>query len=936
MSSQTSRPNRAPAGRCRTALAAGGALSLLTFAAAGAGSSTVGAAAPATASVRGLGLGAPSLSAIAHDSRLNRHATALATMAEKLNGSGGEATRGPAQEEYDARAYPAAGVAPAQVTRARAAYSQHGKASQTFSLVGPNSQRVPGAVTYTGVASTVSGRVTALQPVGRCDSSSCTVLAGTAGGGLWRTTNALDSQPLWTPVGAGLTSNAVGALTRAGNLIYAGTGEPNGSSDSEAGTGLFVSTDDGTSFARVPTALPNGADLALGRSVASVVVDASHPQHLLVGTAVARHGSSSVNGGRYTPPGSAQVGLYESLDAGQTWSLAHAESSDPVVPGSANGGDFFRGGVTRVEQDPVDPSTYYAAFMDYGLFRRVGNSAWQQIYTSSTPGNVALSIVARTEFDAVALPNNKTRIYLGDATGSPDGAAGLLRTDDARATAPTFRLLSSANPIDPGAFASYSYCSEQCSYDMPVASPDGQPDTVYLGGQMQYGEIFTAHPPSNGRAVQRSTDAGRSFTDMTNDTANNGLHPDQHAIAFAGSTVLLASDGGINRLSGGFVNRSLDCISRGLTPVQLLDCAAWLSAVPVKNTAINKGLQTLQFQSVSVSPDGGSVLGGTQDNGTWTFGPQGSNSFESVGGDGGQSGFDAQNSTIRYHSYFAPQHDVNFRGSEPTGWNWISDPLLASNELASFYTPFVADPRRAGTVFDGLQHVWRTTDHGGAQAYLERHCNEFTGDFAPTSPCGDWQPLGADLTSTAFGTDKRTGDYVVAITRSTKDNGTMWVGNRRGRLFITHNADAANPAAVAFSRLDSSATPTRFITGIAVDPANSNHAIITYSGYNAYDPSTAGHVFDVLVDSAGHATFTDLSGDLGDIPITGVGVDWSQATVYLGTDFGVLVASRPAPGQTWSAMPGLPVVAVYGVTVDTARGVVYAATHGRSVWAAKL
>ncbi len=920
--------------RSRSAVAAGGAFSLLAFAAAGGGSSAAGPAAPTAAGA--LGLGAPSLSALAHDPRLNRHATALATMAEKLYGSGGEATRGPAQEEYDARAYPAAGIAPAQVDGARAAYSRHGRASQGFSLVGPGSGQVPGLVTYTGVPSTVSGRATALLPLAGCGGDGCTVLAGTAGGGLWRTSDALGSRPTWTPVGTGLTSNAIGSLTQAGNLVYAGTGEPNGSGDSEAGTGLFVSRNGGTSFSRVPTALPDGTDLAVGRSVASVVVDRGNPAHLLVGTAVARHGSSSVNGGRYTPPGSAKVGLYETRDGGQSWSLAHAESSDPVAPGTANGGDYFRGGVTRVEQDPVDPSTYYAAFSDYGLFRRTGTSGWQQIYTSSAPGDVALSAVARTEFDAVALPSRKTRIYLGDATGSPDGSAGLLRTDDARAATPAFALLSSADPADPGGYASYSYCSDQCSYDMPVASPDGQPDTVYLGGQMQYGEIFTAHQPSNGRAVQRSVDAGRSFTDMTNDGSTNGLHPDQHAIAFAGGAVLLASDGGINRLSGGFLNRSSDCDTRGLTGTALLDCRAWLAAVPALNTPINDGLQTLQFQSVSVSKDGNDVLGGTQDNGTWTFDRKGSGSFETVGGDGGQSGFDAGSQEILYHSYYAPQHDVNFRGTEPAGWNWISDPLLASHEAASFYTPFGADPRTAGTAFDGLEHVWRTTDHGGDQAYLEQHCNEYTGDFNPATPCGDWQPLGPSLTSTAFGGDKRAGDYVVAITRAPQDTGTMWVGNRRGRLFLTHNADAADPAAVTFTRLDNSSTPTRFVSGIAVDPRDSSHAIVTYSGYNAYNPSAPGHVFDVRVDSSGHATFTDLSGNLGDMPITGVGVDWSRTTVFLGTDFGVLAARKPTSGQAWSAMPGLPVVAVYGVTVDPVRGLVYAATHGRSVWAAKL
>ena len=61
---------------------------------------------------------------------------------------------------------------------------------------------------------------------------------------------------------------------------------------------------------------------------------------------------------------------------------------------------------------------------------------------------------------------------------------------------------------------------------------------------------------------------------------------------------------------------------------------------------LNKGLSTIQFQSLSVAPDNPKhVQGGNQDNGTFeTYGssvvwPQ------IMYGDGGQSGFDVTNST---------------------------------------------------------------------------------------------------------------------------------------------------------------------------------------------------------------------------------------------------------------------------------------------------
>ncbi len=49
-----------------------------------------------------------------------------------------------------------------------------------------------------------------------------------------------------------------------------------------------------------------------------------------------------------------------------------------------------------------------------------------------------------------------------------------------------------------------------------------------------------------------------------------------------------------------------------------------------------------------------------------------------------------------------------------------------------------------------------------AQAYLEKHCNEYTGDF-DRQPCGDWEPLGGAAGDLVAGpaSDKGTG-YVVA------------------------------------------------------------------------------------------------------------------------------------------------------------------------------
>ena len=192
----------------------------------------------------------------------------------------------------------------------------------------------------------------------------------------------------------------------------------------------------------------------------------------------------------------------------------------------------------------------------------------------------------------------------------------------------------------------------------------------------------------------------------------------------------------------------------------------------------------------------------------------------------------------------------------------VTDPLSRSLELSSFYVPLIPDPVVGDSWFIGLQHVWRTQNNGGNQTFLDANCNYFNG-LNRNAFCGDWLPLGGlvgqgegDLTSTFYGND-RVGHYVVATERAPGDEGTLWAATRIGRVFVSKNADLATARNVAFSRIDTPTTPGRFVSGIAVDPADANHAWVSYSGYNAYTPATKGHVFDVHFNpNTGTATGT--------------------------------------------------------------------------------
>jgi hypothetical protein len=152
---------------------------------------------------------------------------------------------------------------------------------------------------------------------------------------------------------------------------------------------------------------------------------------------------------------------------------------------------------------------------------------------------------------------------------------------------------------------------------------------------------------------------------------------------------------------------------------------------------------------------------------------------------------------------------------------------------------------------------------------------------------------------------------------------------------------------VIYKRLDNlpsaTADPARFVSAIVIDTSNSNHAWISYSGYNVNTPSQPGHVFEVTYNpkangGAGDATWTSRDGTgpgfIGDLPITAL-VRSSRGDLYAGTDFGVLMLAKGSSSWTVGGT-GLPAVEVAGLTLANGAQVLYAATHGRSVWSLKI
>lgn len=916
------------------------------------------AALVATTGVAGIhlaGTEVPAAAAAAGDGELpNALGAHLERLRRSVPGNDGMSPDGPggaAEQEFLKRAYPASDVSIAETDRSKAAYAaaeRRLRGGQRWTNVGPSEALYPfteyrNSFSYVPNEYVAGGRVTSLDISPDCNRWLCRAYATPSGGGVWGTLNILAAEPRWFYLGGPLGINAAGSVKidrndRTGLTIYVGTGEANiCGSGCVAGVGLYRSTNGGLTWQG-----PLGKDVLAGKGIAEITIEPDNPKTMYVATTTALRGMSSscCTGVTRPVPDAEKWGLYKTTDGGKNWNFIHngsAAATDCTGDAAefANSGVCSPRGVRYVKLDPKDSDVVYASSYGRGIWRSPdGGATWAQIKPSLNPD----LFQTRAAIDVTALPNGKTRMYVYEGNfGNP--YSRLLRSDDVASGTPTFTDLTSSNPADPG-FATYNQCTGQCWYDVFVHTPAGHPDIVYTGGSYSYGETV-AHK----RAVVLSTDAGVSGTDMTFDGTDelhpNGLHPDQHAIVTHPRDpyqFFEANDGGIMRSSGEFVDRSAWCDdpNRNLTTQAQQDrCKQMLSRIPSKLEGVNKGMNTLQFISLSVSPHDVNLLqGGTQDNGTWENKGERRRWVNTMIGDGGASGFDVGKPEFRFHTFFNATPEVNFNSGDIADWIWTADPIFG-HAGTLFYAPVISDPKVSGTMFAGTgRTVYRTKTFGLGDRSIEeanRICNTWTGTFE--EQCGDWAELGATpLTDEAWG--DRAGGAVSVVQRVDTDSSTAYAATSTGRVFVSHNVDAEPAAAVTWTRIDNADTPNRFVTSVHIDPDDPNRAWVSYSGFNSNTPDTVGHAFEVTTAGT-TATWTDRSYDFGDQPITDLVRDDVTGDLYAATDFGVL---RLTKGQTsWAkAARGMPNVEVAGLTIVPGERILYAASHGLGAWQLKL
>src|SRR5437868_10254063 len=405
----------------------------------------------------------------------------------KLAIPGPEREGGPAAAAEAAYAIRAAGAAyvPFELTRrAHAAWAnvkargmgRSTTAARQWTLVGPTSANFPDVLTFSGAAYTASGRVTALAIAPNCGQGHCYLYLAAAGGGVWKTDHALHTNPSqkWEFISGSFATNAIGTLTidpsnPTGNTIYAGTGEPNASGDSEAGFGIYKSTDRGNTWTHlasntnVPagsgvdctcavgiggfqTAPPYSGPAFDGRSISSIVVDPNNTNILYVSSARGVRGISSVTGGTVTlAPGLPPYGLWKSTDGGANFTLENYQDVcvNPTLPAGAGIVQASSGpprGVHEIALDPNSSNIVYAGPFPANNVcpNNTGGGVWRSSDSGTTWTQIknALNVTRnddRASFAVTPITGGFTRMYVGDGNGSVAAAnqARLYRSDDA-------------------------------------------------------------------------------------------------------------------------------------------------------------------------------------------------------------------------------------------------------------------------------------------------------------------------------------------------------------------------------------------------------------------------------------------------------------------------------------------------------------------------
>jgi len=484
--------------------------------------------------------------------------------------------------------------------------------------------------------------------------------------------------------------------------------------------------------------------------------------------------------------------------------------------------------VRDIEFKPDNPNVIYAS--NTGRIHRStdGGTNWSSVYTFSGASRIELAVT----------PSDPNYLYAVGVRGSSGSFGGLVRSTDGG----TGFSVMSTSPNILSIEYNGSGNSGQGNYDLAIVASPVDKEQIYVGG-------IHAWVSKNG---------GKDWKILNHWTGSYNLpyvHADQHNFVINAKNLELfaANDGGLYSTT-----------DNGISWNDLSD-----------------GLAISQFYRINVSSaNPNTVIGGTQDNGTFLF--KGNAWYQVNGGDGMDCAIDNQDDNFAYST---TQYGNLFRSSNGGfSFSRIAGPDLFQGESANWITPFVLNPQRQSTIFIGYRNLYKSTNRGASWTKLT--------NFSNTDPI-----------------------RVIAISDIDSNfiyisvNSTLYRSIDGGKNFASiRNFNST-------------------ITDIATDPQNPQRVFVTCSGYREGEK-----VFEVS-----GTVINNISFNLPNIPVsTVVYQNNTGGRLFIGTDIGVMIRSDELTNEWLPFGEGLPPAVVSDLKINYSAGKLYAGTYGRGLWEVKL
>lgn len=420
----------------------------------------------------------------------------------------------------------------------------------------------------------------------------------------------------------------------------------------------------------------------------------------------------------------------------------------------------------------------------------------------------------------------------------------------------------------------------------PEDADNGIPDEDFTRGQAWYDLVIAVDPNNEniliagGIDLFRSTDGAGTWTQISKWSNNNNLrnlscpfvHADQHAIIFkdnSSNTCLFGNDGGV------FYSANVSL------------AASSSSAILSRN----KNYNTTQFYwgDIANTKNSNNLIAGAQDNGTQKFTTSGVNSTQTVkSGDGAYCFIDKANSNKQIASYVYNSYEYTLN-------NWANRFTLINDRDAangSFINCAEWDDNGSGLITNkdnGKLYRIKLTDTKGA---LE------TVDYAD-------------------------GDVATVIKAFEGTNGKsrVWIGNNKGRVFVTEDFWQTNP-----TFLDKTGTIN---TGAISDIFNWNSSdtvFVTLSNYG---------VNNIYYSNDGGSSWTAKDGNLPNVPVWSLVLNPNKPyEAVIGTESGIFATSNIfASSPNWQEYTeGMGNVKIATLKVRDTDDEILAVTHGRGIF----